>query len=61
MKKTVQIPVSEMGKSLRNGGPDLELMEKYGLSEKGLETTFDRLLRAMSTWADHIDVEDPSS
>jgi uncharacterized protein (DUF433 family) len=46
MKKTIQVPVSEITADLQGGIPDAELMKKYGLSEKGLKRIFDSLLRA---------------
>ena len=57
MKKTIQIPVAEITGDLRCGIPDAELMKKYGLSEKGLKSLFDKLLRAVSNGSRHIEVE----
>jgi uncharacterized protein (DUF433 family) len=57
MKKTIQIPVSEITADLKNGISDAELMEKYGLSEKGLRKVFDRLLNAACNGSRHVEVE----
>ena len=55
MKKTIS--VADITADLQKGIPDEELMKKYGLSEKGLKRLFDQLLRAVSTGANHIQVE----
>jgi uncharacterized protein (DUF433 family) len=57
MKKTIQVPVTEITADLMNGIPDEELMNKYGLSEKGLKKVFDRLLKAACNGSRHIEVE----
>lgn len=57
MKRIVQIPVAELAADLRNGTPDPELREKYGLSENGLKSLFDKFLKAISSGASNIQVE----
>lgn len=57
MKMTIQIPVADIAEDLKNGISDEELMEKYGLSEKGLKRLFDKFLRAMSNGSSHIRME----
>ena len=57
MNKTIQIPVAEITEGLKNGFSDAELMKKHGLSEKGLKTLFDRLLKAVSNGSRQIEVE----
>jgi uncharacterized protein (DUF433 family) len=57
MKKTIQVPVSEITADLQRGIPDAELMKKYGLSEKGLKKLFDCLLKAVSNGRQQIEVE----
>lgn len=57
MKKTIQVPVTEITADLKNGTPDKELMKKYGLSANGLKRVFDKLLRAMSNGSRQIQVE----
>jgi hypothetical protein len=56
-----RISVEEITSDLQKGIPDKELMHKYRLSENGLKRLFDLFLRAMSTGADHIQVECESS
>jgi uncharacterized protein (DUF433 family) len=55
MKKT--IPVEEITVALQNEIPDAELVEKYGLSEKGLKRLFDRLLKATCNGSRYIEME----
>lgn len=57
MKRTIQFSVAEITADLQKGVPDGELMMKYGLSEKGLNRVFDRLLRAACNGSHHIEVE----
>lgn len=57
MKKTIQVPVTEITADLQKGIPDEELMEKYRLSEKGLKRLFDKLLKAACNGSRHIAVE----
>lgn len=49
MKKTEQVVVAEITEDLKSGIFDAELMKKYGLTEEGLKTLLDRLLKAVSS------------
>ena len=57
IQKTIQVPVTEIISDIKKRIPDKELMKKYGLSESGLKTFFDKLLRAMSNGSHQIQVE----
>jgi hypothetical protein len=57
MKKIIQISVMGIMADFKNGIPDEELMGKYGLSEKGLQAVFERVLEAMCSGLSHLEVE----
>ncbi|MGO9118664.1 MAG: hypothetical protein ACLQPD_13795 [Desulfomonilaceae bacterium] len=57
MKKTTHVSVAEITADLKKGIPDLELMKKYGLSERSLTKVFDRLLKAACDGTRHLEVE----
>ncbi len=61
MKQTIRVPVAEIMSDIDQGLSDAELMEKYGLSENGLQRLFERLLRAMATGANQIRIESDRS